>query len=248
MKALVLAAGRGKRMEELSSDTNKCLISLKGKPLIEYSLDAALSIDAIDEIVVTVGYQAEAIINRYGIDYHGKRVRYTIQVERKGLVHAIECARPHLAGADFQLFLGDEVILGGRHAEMIQKFEEEKLFAVCGVVRAKNRDEIKKTYAILGDGTDRVIRLIEKPEKPVNDIQGTGNCLFRNAIFDYVEKVPINQKRGEKELPDLIQCAIDAGELVKSYSLTDYYINVNTPEELARVEAFWPEAGAPAPP
>ena len=63
MKALILAGGRGRRMEELSEDRNKCLISLRGKPLVEYSLEAASSIPRIGEIVLLVGYQAESIIN-----------------------------------------------------------------------------------------------------------------------------------------------------------------------------------------
>ncbi|MBM3301924.1 MAG: NTP transferase domain-containing protein, partial [Deltaproteobacteria bacterium] len=41
MKALILAGGRGKRMEELSETENKCMLRIHGKPLIQYSLDNA---------------------------------------------------------------------------------------------------------------------------------------------------------------------------------------------------------------
>jgi NDP-sugar pyrophosphorylase family protein len=243
LKALVLAAGRGKRMEDLSEDTNKCLIKAHGKPLIEYSLDAAMAIDAIDEIVIIVGYQAEAIINRYGINYFGKRISYRIQYERRGLVHAIETARPNLNGESFCLFLGDEVIIKGKHAQMIGFFEKEGLFALCGIVIQPDRAQIKKTYGIIQGDDGTIFRLIEKPDRPFNDLMGTGNCIFRPEIFDYVEKVPINHIRSEKELPDLIQCAIDEGEKVKSFVLCDHYINVNSPEELSAVENNWPTAG-----
>jgi UDP-N-acetylglucosamine diphosphorylase / glucose-1-phosphate thymidylyltransferase / UDP-N-acetylgalactosamine diphosphorylase / glucosamine-1-phosphate N-acetyltransferase / galactosamine-1-phosphate N-acetyltransferase len=246
MKALVLAAGRGRRMEDLSEDTNKCLIPMRGKPLIEYSLDAALSIREIDEIVVTVGYQAESIVNRYGIDYHGKRVSYRIQVDRKGLVHAIESARPNLRGDDFFLFLGDEVVINGRYTEMMATFRAERLMALCGVVRTRDADQIRKTYGVIEGEGRRIFRLIEKPEKAINDVQGTGNCLFRSAILDYIDAVPINQRRNEKELPDLIQCAIDAGEIVRSFDLCDFYINVNTPDEMRCVEANWPRTAGTA--
>jgi dTDP-glucose pyrophosphorylase len=69
---------------------------------------------------------------------------------------------------------------------------------------------------------------------------GTGNILFRNAIFDYLELTPINPSRGEKELPDLIQCAIDDGEAVKLFQVCDHYINVNSPEEWRMAEQVWP--------
>ncbi len=41
MKALILAGGRGKRLDERSIETNKCMIPIKGQPVIEYSLNCA---------------------------------------------------------------------------------------------------------------------------------------------------------------------------------------------------------------
>lgn len=52
-------------------------------------------------------------------------------------------------------------------------------------------------------------RPIEKPRKPSSPIMGTGNCVIANSLFDCLERPPINPQRGEKELPDLIQCAVD---------------------------------------
>ena len=109
MKALILAGGRGNRLNEFSENQNKCMISFKGKPLIEHLLDKASKLD-FSEIVIVVGYKAEDIINHYGISFKKKRIRYVIQPEQKGLVHAIECAREALNGEDFFLMLGDEVM------------------------------------------------------------------------------------------------------------------------------------------
>jgi dTDP-glucose pyrophosphorylase len=73
----------------------------------------------------------------------------------------------------------------------------------------------------------------------MNNIMGTGNCIFKNEIFSYISHTPINQKRGEKELPDLIQCAIDEGNIVKSFKICDHYVNVNIPEEIKRAESYF---------
>ena len=93
MKALILAAGRGKRLNPITESTNKCLLELKGKPVIEYNLDRAADIEDVNEIVIVVGNRAEDIINKYGTIYRGKRIRYVLQKERGGLVHAIECSK-----------------------------------------------------------------------------------------------------------------------------------------------------------
>jgi len=240
LKALILAGGRGKRMEELSEYENKCMLNLHGKRLIEYSLDNAASINEISEIVIVVGYRAESIVNTFGTNFNGKRILYVIQKEQRGLVDAMECARDYIQGADFFLFLADEVIIGGRHKQMLDVFDREKLFCVCGVHPQPSLEMIKRTYAVISGPESRIYRLIEKPRKPFNPVMGTGNILFRGRIFDYVDLTPINPSRGEKELPDLIQCAIDDGEVVKLFDVSDHYINVNSPEEWKMVESRWP--------
>jgi NDP-sugar pyrophosphorylase family protein len=80
-------------------------LELRGKPVLEYNIERALEIENIDEIVIVVGYRAEDIINRYGINYKGKRIKYVIQWEQKGVVHAIECAKEAIGKDDFFLVI-----------------------------------------------------------------------------------------------------------------------------------------------
>ncbi|MCG8589949.1 MAG: nucleotidyltransferase family protein [Proteobacteria bacterium] len=238
MKALILAGGRGNRLEPMTGQSNKCMLELGKKPLIEYSLDNACAA-GVDEIVIVVGYLAEQIINAYGNQYQGTRIRYVIQWERHGLVHALECAAPVIGDADFILFLADEVLIRPRHAAMIEQFRNEELAVLCGVVTVDDVSQISKTYAIIADESDqRIYRLIEKPARPNSNVMGTGNCIFRNRIFDYITATPINQKRGEKELPDLIQCAVDDGLSVKAFFVGDMYVNINTDEDISRAEGY----------
>ena len=246
MKALVLAAGRGSRLGVHSDEQSKCMLPMFGKPLVQYSLENAARA-AVDEIVVVVGYRAESIINEFGIEFRGVRVRYVLQDHPQGLVHAIECSREAIGDSDFMLFLADEILAAPKHSEMLRKFEAENLAVICGVVREPDPEEIRKTYAVIEDDRDqRIYRLIEKPRKPPNDIRGTGNCIFRSLIFDYIPLTPINQSRVEKELPDLIQCAIDDGLAVKSFDIGSGYVNINTPEDIAiaerRYASQFPEA------
>jgi len=236
MKALILAAGRGSRLEEHSREQTKCMLRMFGKPLIQYSLENAVRA-GVSEIIVIVGYRAEQIINHFGIDFEGVRVQYVLQDEPRGLVHAIECSQAAMGGEDFMLFLADEILWSPKHAEMVHEFEADKLTVICGVVHEPEPEEIRKTYAVIEDDRDqRIYRLIEKPRRPPNDIRGTGNCIFRSEIFDYIPLTPINQNRKEKELPDLIQCAIDDGHPVKSFDIGDGYVNINTPEDIAIAE------------
>jgi dTDP-glucose pyrophosphorylase len=236
MKALILAAGRGKRLEEAQGPANKCMLELGGKPVMEYNLERAAELEDVDKIIVVVGYRAEDIINRYGTNYKGKRIKYVMQWEQRGLVHAIECSKNAIGDDDFFLSLGDEVLINSKHEEMLKKFNEEGLFGICGVCIAKDRSKICRTYTVVVDNDGRIFRLIEKPRKALNDFQGTGHCIFKNEVLSYIERTPIHHERKEKELPDLIQCAVDDGHIVKIFPICDEYTNINTGEDLKEAE------------
>jgi len=241
MKALILAAGRGTRLQNSERSPNKCMRMFNGRRLIEYSLESAF-MSRVDEIVIVVGHQAESIINTYGISYRHIRISYVLQRELEGLVSAMEYAREALEGEDFILLLGDEIVWDPHPRDMIEAFEDENLFALCGVADVSDMDEIRKTYAVLYNPYDnRIYRLVEKPRKPINSYKGTGNCVFRNEIFDCIPYTPVNQVRGEKELPDLIQCTIDEGNPVKLYLIGSRYVNINTVGDIQLAEDIFKE-------
>jgi len=80
MKALVLAGGRGSRINEISHIQNKCMIRLLGKPVLQYNLDILAGLE-VSEIIVVVGYKPEEIINEYGNRFAGKKIRFAPDYE-----------------------------------------------------------------------------------------------------------------------------------------------------------------------
>ncbi|HEX9794702.1 MAG TPA: sugar phosphate nucleotidyltransferase [Planctomycetota bacterium] len=243
MKALVLAGGRGRRVDDRADAGNKCLLELRGRPLVEYSLANAVAAGA-SSVVVVVGFRAEEVRARCGTDWRGVPLQYVHQDRPHGLVHAMTCAQSALGAGDFMLFLADEVLLAPRHEEMLRFHREHGLYATCGVVRAADPDAVRKTYALICEpDSGRIHRLIEKPRQPRDTRMGTGNCILPSALFDFVERTPVHPERGEKELPDLIQCAIDAGHDVRCFDIGAGYVNVNTAADLAAAEARLGGAG-----
>ena len=231
MKALILAGGKGSRLRDQPDAPPKPLLQVGSKRLMDFSLQNAANA-GVSEIVIVVSYFTEAVINHYGSSYKGIPITYKIQNDPRGLVHAIECSAGALGSSDFILMLADEVFLNIGLTQMVERFRAEQLFAILGVVDVEDRSQISKTYSILEDsGTGRIHRLVEKPRRPHNDTMGTGNCVFANAILSYIDVCPVNQTRGEKELPDLIQCAIDDGQAVKTHRVGERYINVNAMDD-----------------
>ena len=69
MKIIILAAGRGSRMKSFTEEQPKCLVELKGKPLIEWQLDAIRE-TGISDIGIVTGYKRE-MLSSYGLfEFH----------------------------------------------------------------------------------------------------------------------------------------------------------------------------------
>ena len=72
MRAIILAAGRGRRMKELGDQIPKCLIELRGKPLLEYQL-RTLRQAGINEIALVTGYKSQLFLEYDLVSFHNSR-------------------------------------------------------------------------------------------------------------------------------------------------------------------------------
>jgi choline kinase len=72
MKAIILAAGRGSRMKDLTNERPKCLVEMRGKVLLDWQLEA-LREAGISEIAIVTGYKRELLSNRGLVEFHNPR-------------------------------------------------------------------------------------------------------------------------------------------------------------------------------
>ena len=89
MKAIILAAGRGSRMKDLTDERPKCLVELRGKPLLEWQLEA-LHEAKISEIAIVTGYKRELLAARGLTEFHNPRWAET------NMVSSLACAQAWL--------------------------------------------------------------------------------------------------------------------------------------------------------
>lgn len=89
MKAIILAAGRGSRMKDLTDERPKCLVELRGKALLDWQLEA-LHAAGIAEIAIVTGYKRELLVNRGLVEFHNARWAET------NMVSSLACAQEWL--------------------------------------------------------------------------------------------------------------------------------------------------------
>ncbi|MFH2062772.1 MAG: sugar phosphate nucleotidyltransferase [bacterium] len=107
-QALLMAAGRGKRLRPLTDTVPKPMIEVAGHPILEWSIAALPA--GIEEVVIVVGYLKEAITDHFGQEWNGRSVRYVEQSELKGTGHVVHVARP-LLDSRFMVLNGDDLYL-----------------------------------------------------------------------------------------------------------------------------------------
>jgi len=236
MKAVILAGGRGSRLDKFTENRNKSMIELLEKPLIEYNLNHAAKVN-VSEIILIVCYKKEEIMERYGKEYKGIPIKYVLgaknadELKTKGIVDALDAARKEINKSDFILMLADEILLEPNLKGMVKLFRKRDLFGVCGIVVEEDMQSISKTYTAMTNEKGRVFRLIEKPKVKLNSFKGTGHCILKNEILEYIDRTPINTIRGQKELVDLIQVAVDDNKEVHIFPIAKGYTNINTKED-----------------
>src|SRR5581483_11924302 len=100
MQAVIMAAGRGSRMKELTADTPKSMILANGKPLIEYKLDVLPK--EVDTVIIVLNYLGDVIRNHFGDEYRGLKIKYVEQESpTAGTADAIWKAKPYISGKFF---------------------------------------------------------------------------------------------------------------------------------------------------
>ncbi len=89
MKAIILAAGRGSRMKDLTDDQPKCLVEVQGKALLDWQLDA-INGAGITDIAIVSGYKRELLADRGIVEFHNPRWADT------NMVSSLACAQEWL--------------------------------------------------------------------------------------------------------------------------------------------------------
>src|SRR5439155_24189237 len=109
-KAVVLAAGRGTRMRELTAEVPKPMIQVRGKPVLQHIIEG-LRDAGIPELLVIVGYHADAVRNFFG---DGSRysisIQYAAQTVQDGTGRVVDLARSFVGDRPFILSYGDILV------------------------------------------------------------------------------------------------------------------------------------------
>jgi NDP-sugar pyrophosphorylase family protein len=225
-KAVILAAGRGTRMKELTDDIPKPMVKVKGTPILE-SIVRGLVSNGITEVLIVVGYRKEVITDYFGTgERFGCEVSYIEQVVQDGTGRVVELAKDFAGDDPFILSYGDILVPAEAYAPLVE-FQD-----VDGKLTVKIDEDVRKGGAVfIEDG--RVTNLIEKPkeDEPTSPYYNAGIYVFSPVIFEYTARLELSP-RGEYELTDAIAAQVKDGLRIAAVELEGEWADVRDPEVL----------------
>jgi len=218
MQVVILAAGKGTRMGDLTTQTPKPLLAINGQNLIEYKLNQLPP--EIDEVILVIGHLGDQIQQYFGETYQGRKISYVVQEELNGTGGALWVAKGLLRGK-FLVMMGDD---------LYARTDIEKCLKEEWAVLVQPVTEPMRMGKLIKDEDGDLIDIIEDSELNPGDLVNLGMYVLQEKIFDY----PLVRIAGKQEfgLPQTIVSATKDIS-IKLIEAT-FWVHVNTPEDFAR--------------
>jgi len=228
MKAVILAAGSGKRVFPLAVNKPKPMFKLLGRPLMEYVIMELAAAEVMEAVcVVGPGEDAEQIRDYFGEEKHGVSMSYVTQGDAKGMADALLCAESIVNGGKFLVVNGDDVFDPGLVKKMLPVAVNSEIVFACQPV-----EETWK-FGILSLDGDRVTGIVEKPDKgqePSNNAV-IGVYMLSPDVFDYIRRQPPGDSQYEQAVHAMIQDDKD----VRAVTYEGFFGSYKLPWDLLRL-------------
>jgi dTDP-glucose pyrophosphorylase len=230
-EAVVLAAGRGTRMRELTVDFPKPMIEVRGKPVLQHIVEG-LRDAGVRRILLIVGYHAETVRNFFGDGGPSNvDIEYATQTVQDGTGRVVNLARSFAGDTPFILSYGDILVSPVNYKRVVDIPNDVE--AIITVTRA---EDVSKGGAVFVNEQMELVDLREKPKpgEPTSPWYNAGLYAFRPSVFEFIARLKPSP-RGEYELTDAVRDLAHSGKKVKAVELTGEWADVRDPEILARL-------------
>ena len=221
MKAVILAAGEGKRMRPLTYIRPKVMIPIGNMPIMEHLLVRAIEA-GISEFIIIVGYHDNIVRDYFdnGSRWNA-RIKYYQQKKQLGTADALRIIADELKD-NFIVMNGDIIT----SCEDINRLTSQNNTTLSTIRVVDGGEELG--YVEL-DG-EQVVEIYEKTTRPSTSTANAGLYLFTPLIFEAISKTQVSP-RGEYEITDSIRIMIADGEPVCSMGI-DNWLDVSYPWDL----------------
>ncbi len=231
-RVVVLAAGRGTRMGEITADIPKPMLPVRGRPILEHVLDRLAAAGA-KEFFIVVGHRRE-LIEAYFRNWRFP-IQFLVQDPVNGTGSAALLSRDFVAGAPFLLTFADILCDSSAYLRCARVLEEHPTAAaVLGVREVDDPWRWAAVYVEAG----KVTNVIEKPPRggSTTHWNSAGLFVFRPPAFEYLARLQPSV-RNEYELTAIFNPMLRDNLELRISAIEGNWRDVGYPDDLEAVKA-----------
>jgi glucose-1-phosphate thymidylyltransferase len=209
MRGIILAGGSGQRLDPLTRITNKHLLPVYDRPMVYFAVQQMV-LAGIDRImIVTGGNHAGEFLRLLGNGraFGLRHLDYAYQERAGGIAEALGLAEHFADGGPVAVLLADN-IFERSIAPIVERFRARPQGARIVLAEVEHPE----AYGVPVFEGDRLVRIVEKPERPASRYAVTGLYMYDARVFEFGRGL-VPSARGELEITDVNNHYLSLGEL-----------------------------------
>ncbi|HKC20622.1 MAG TPA: sugar phosphate nucleotidyltransferase [Candidatus Dormibacteraeota bacterium] len=230
MKGVILAGGTGSRLHPLTRITNKHLLPIFDRPMINYAIESLVSAGVAEIMLVTGGTHAGEFLRLLGNghEFGIERLFYAYQDKPGGIAEALGLAGQFVDGERCVVMLADNIFERSLKA-CVDAFHNQTRGARVVLTHEADPAHLRNLGVAQFDGNRKIERIIEKPAQPPSEFAVTGLYFYDETVWKVLPELKPSG-RGELEITDVNNWYLQQG-------LMEYDV----------LDGFWGDAGESIP-
>ena len=227
-RAVLVAGGKGSRLYPFTRYTQKTLLPLFDRPVIDYAL-GTIRRGGISKITIISNEHIGHIAKHVGESLENEQIHYVLEEEPKGVAKALSLARPYNKRCRLMIYFSDNITTV-EFNEIVRDFSDADEPPGCLLLAREEENPQAFGVAVLDDD-GKIIDVVEKPENPPSNLAIGGIYLFDETFWDKLDAA-VAEKGDAFSISDINRAYIaeDKAEFISVGAET--WVDCGTPETL----------------
>ena len=227
-KAILVAGGKGSRLYPFTRYTQKTLLPLYNRPVIDYAL-GTIRRSGITNITIISNEHIGQIAKHVGQSMDGEQIHYVLEEEPKGVAQALNLARSHNQDCRILIYFSDNITTVELE-DIVSEFNTASTPPGC-VLLAREEENPQAYGVAMLDEDGALIDVVEKPENPPSNLAIGGIYLFDETFWDKLDQA-VAERGSDFSISDINRAYISEKNAVIVSVGEETWYDCGTPETL----------------